>query len=117
MPFDTSLLDEALARQRACNEAERQRVIAQVLQLLDDLGPQYNIQRAYLFGSVIKPGHFKASSSDVDIAVEQIHPRQFIKALSEFSMRLNREVDLIELDKCHFAHRIREKGLLWKKTT
>jgi len=112
MSFDTSLLDAAIARQRACNEAERQQVVAQVLQLLDDLGPRYNLQRAYLFGSVVKPGRFKANS-DVDIAVEQIHPRQFIKALSEFSMRLNRDVDLIELDKCHFADKIRREGMVW----
>lgn len=71
MPFDTSLLDAALARRRAQDEAERQRVATRVLHLLDDLGPRYNIQRAYLFGSVIKPGRFKAGSSDVDIAVEQ----------------------------------------------
>jgi len=117
MPFDTSVLDAALARRRARDEAERQHVITQVLRLLDDLGPGYNIQRAYLFGSVVTPGRFKSNSSDVDIAVEQIDPRRFITALSEFSLRLNRNVDLIELEKCHFAHRIREKGLLWEKTT
>lgn len=116
MPFDTFILDEALAQRKARNEAERQKLLAKTLRLLDDLGARYNIQRAYLFGSVVKPGHFQPDS-DVDIAVEQIDPRQFIAALSEFSMRLNRDVDLIELDKCHFAHRIREKGLLWEKTT
>jgi hypothetical protein len=112
MPFDTSLLDAALARRQARDEAERQHVVTQVLQLLDDLGPRYNIQRAYLFGSVVKPGRFKADS-DVDIAVEQIDPRQFIEALSEFSMSLNRDVDLIELDKCHFADKIRREGVVW----
>jgi predicted nucleotidyltransferase len=112
MPFDTSILDKALAQRKAHNESERQQILAKTLRLLDDLGPRYNIQRAYLFGSVVKPGRFRADS-DVDIAVEQIDPRQFIEALSKFSMRLNRDVDLIELDKCHFADKIRREGVVW----
>ncbi len=116
MPFDTSILDEALARRKARNEAERQQVLAKTLRLLDELGPPYKIERAYVFGSLVKPGRFHADS-DVDIAVEQIDPRRFFEAMSEFFNRLGREVDLVELDKCHFAHRIRQKGILWEKRT
>lgn len=116
MPFDTSILDEALARRKARNETERQRVLAKTLRLLDELGPTYKIERAYVFGSTVKPGRFHADS-DVDIAVEQIDPRRFFEAMSEFFNRLGREVDLVELDKCHFAHRIRQTGILWEKTT
>ena len=116
MPFDTSILDEALARRKARNEAERQQVLAKTLRLLDELGPIYKIKRAYVFGSLVKSGRFHADS-DVDIAVEQIDPRRFFEAMSEFFNRLGREVDLIELDKCHFAHRIRQKGILWEKMT
>ena len=115
-PFDTSILDAALAERKARNEVERQQVLAKTLRLLDELGPSYKIERAYVFGSIIKPGHFHANS-DVDIAVEQIDPLRFFEAMSEFFNRLEREVDLIELDKCHFAHRIREKGRLWERRT
>lgn len=112
MPFDTSILDKALAQRKARNEAKRQQILAKTLRLLDDMGPRYNIQRAYLFGSVVKPGHFQANS-DVDIAVEQINPSRFFEAMGEFFYRLEREVDLVELDKCHFADKIRREGVLW----
>lgn len=114
--FDTSVLDAALARRRAACERERQALLAKVLRLLDELAPQYDIQQAYIFGSLVTPGRF-GPDSDVDIAVEQIDPVRFFEAMGKFSASLGREVDLVELDKCHFAHRIRERGILWEKTT
>lgn len=116
MAFDTSVLDTVLARRRAENERERQALLAKVLQLLDELAPRYGIQQAYAFGSIVMPGRF-GPQSDVDIAVEQIDPARFFEAMSAFSMLLKREVDLVELGKCHFAHRIRERGILWERTT
>lgn len=112
MSFDTSLLDAALARRKAQNEIQRQRLLAKTLRLLDELGPEYGIKRAYIFGSVTKAGRFHAKS-DVDIAVEQIDSPRYFEAMSEFYNRLGREVDLVELDKCHFAHKIQREGLLW----
>jgi predicted nucleotidyltransferase len=114
MAFDTSILDEALARRRAAYEQERQTLLAEVQRLLDDLGSRYSIQQAYIFGSLVTPGRF-IPGSDVDIAVEQIDPARFFEAMGEFSMRLKREVDLIELNKCHFADKIRREGILWTR--
>jgi hypothetical protein len=111
-PFDTSILDAALAQRKARHEAERQHLLAKTLRLLDEVGPVYKIERAYLFGSITKPGRFHAGS-DVDIAVEQIDPLRFFEAMSEFFNRLECEVDLVELDKCHFADKIRREGVLW----
>jgi predicted nucleotidyltransferase len=116
MAFDTSVLDEALARRHAAYEQARQILLAEVQRLLDDLGPRYGIQQAYVFGSLVTPGRF-TPESDVDIAVEQIDPVRFFEAMGKFSMLLERDVDLIELSKCHFAHLIREKGILWEKMT
>lgn len=116
MPFDTSILDAALARRQTGLERERQALLAKVFCLLDELAPAYGFEKAYVFGSLISPGRFNPKS-DVDIAVERIDPLRFFEAMSDFSSRLEREVDLIELDKCHFAHRIREKGILWEKMT
>ena len=115
MVFDTSVLDEALARRRTAYEQERQILLAEVLRLLDDLAPRYGIQQAYVFGSLVTPGRF-TPASDVDIAVEKIDPVCFFEVMGEFSMLLERDVDLVELSKCHFAHRIREKGILWEQT-
>ena len=115
MAFDTSVLDEALARRRATYEQERKILLAEVQRLLDDLGPRYGIQQAYVFGSLVTPGRF-IPESDVDIAVEQIDPVHFFEAMGEFSMRLKREVDLVELNKCHFADKIRREGILWTRS-
>lgn len=116
MAFDTSILDAALARRRVANEQERQAVLVKTMRLLDEFAPAYGIETAYLFGSLITPGRF-TPHSDIDIAVEQVNPECFCEAISEFSRYLGRGVDLVELDKCHFAHRIREKGVLWERTT
>lgn len=115
MPFDTAVLDRALAEQRQQNEAERQALLRQTLAVLDALGPQFGIERAYIFGSLLQPGHFH-KESDVDIAVETIDPEQHFTAISQLMTALGREVDLIRLDNCHFAPRIREQGLLWTPT-
>lgn len=115
MAFDTHLLDEALARRRIVLERERQAALASVLRLLEELGPRYGIRRAYIFGSITRPGHF-TEASDVDIAVEPMGPEHFFAAMSAFALALGREVDLVELDKCHFAYRIRERGIEWTET-
>lgn len=115
MAFDTYLLDQALARSRAVREEERQATLASVLRLLGELGPQYNIRRAYVFGSVCRPGCF-TPDSDVDIAIEPLDPESFFAAMSAFALALGREVDLVELDQCHFAHRVREEGIEWTET-
>jgi predicted nucleotidyltransferase len=112
MAFDTSILDRALAQRQATYEKKRQEKLAQVLQLLDELAPDYGIQQAYLFGSLTIPGRFRPTS-DVDIAVEQIDPSRFFEAAGKFSARLGCEVDLIELSKCHFADKIRQEGIQW----
>ncbi|NIU60175.1 MAG: nucleotidyltransferase domain-containing protein [Phycisphaerae bacterium] len=116
MAFDTSLLDEARQRQRAQAEKQRQTLLAAVWRLLDERGPDYGIQQAYLFGSLVVSGRF-GPDSDVDIAVEQIDPARFFEAIGEFSTILGRDVDLVELSRCPFAQRIREKGIRWTKTT
>lgn len=112
VPFDTRLLDEAVAERRAKYEQERQQVLQQVLEWLQRSGHQYGIHSAYIFGSVIKPGRFH-DASDVDLGVEEINSVKQIDAIADLSMALLRDVDIVDLRHCHFAHRIREQGLLW----
>lgn len=52
----------------------------------------------------------------MDLAVEEIDPIAHFSAISLLSAYLEREVDIIKLDSCYFAHRIRSTGILWKKT-
>ena len=115
MAFATYLLDEALTRRATQFESDRQATLAKVATMLQELGTRYRIERAWIFGSVIRPHRF-TEDSDIDLAVEQIEPTDFFNTISAFSRYWGREVDLVELKKCHFAHRIREHGILWTRT-
>lgn len=114
MAFDTYILDNWIAERDTKLEQERQATFAKVIQWLEELGGSHGIHRAYLFGSLIRPGKFK-QTSDIDIAVEEMNPEDFFNAMSLLSTATGREVDLIELKKCHFADRIRQRGVLWTK--
>jgi predicted nucleotidyltransferase len=112
MPFDTHLLDQALAQRSQRLEAERTRLLQQTLDLLPQLAQEMGIRHAYIFGSVVKPHRFH-DRSDVDIAVEMDEPARLPEAISRFSQRLQRNVDVVDLSTIHFAQRIREEGILW----
>ena len=113
--FSTERLDRALADRRIELEQERQKLIIKIKQWLEEFATEYGISKAYIFGSVTKKGKFH-QNSDVDIAIEDIYPEKYCLAISLLSTYLERDVDLIKLDQCHFSHRIRQTGILWTKT-
>ncbi len=112
--FNTYLLDEALIRRKKALEQERQTILKQVKHWLEANGKRYRIEEAYIFGSLIRPNRF-TKKSDVDLAVESIDPEHMFMAMTALAETVRREVDLIELSKCPFAHRIRQEGILWTK--
>ena len=93
MPFDTHLLDEAIARRSDRLENERQRLFAQAVALLDAHSRQYCLSSAYIFGSVVRPRRFH-ERSDVDIAIETSRPELLTVAIGRFSSLLERDVDI-----------------------
>jgi predicted nucleotidyltransferase len=115
-PSRTNILDAALTRRREDNEAQRLATVEQAIRWLETQAEQYGISQAYLFGSVIRPYRF-TSHSDVDIAVEQFDPEGFFVAMAALSEALERDVDLVDLSKCPFAHRIRQQGRIWRRKT
>ncbi len=112
MPYDTSVLDKAIAEKRARWERERQATLEHVLQWLDAHGADLGLRQAYVFGSLARTGRFN-DCSDVDFAVEKISAEGFFDLMAALSSELDRDVDLVELTKCHFAHRIRQEGVRW----
>lgn len=114
MSFNTDLLDRAIAKRRHNQEQQRQKILAQVVNWLETVGSQQGIERAYIFGSLTRPGDF-TEASDVDIAISGELPAEFCTLMSLLSTTLGREVDLIHLEKCHFSERIRDRGILWTK--
>ena len=113
--FSTTKLDLIIAEKRLKLETQRQSLMTKTCQWLDEFAIEYGITQAYIFGSVTRAGKFH-HNSDIDLAVETINPEKHYLAISLLSTYLERDVDLIKLDSCHFAHRIRQTGILWTKT-
>ncbi len=70
-------------------------------------------QRVWLFGSLLKPGHFNAAS-DIDLAVETLPDGMSIytlTALLEEDMR--RPVDVIYLPESRLRSKIITEGEIW----
>ena len=110
--FSTEVLDRSLRKARSRREELRVRVLSDLQSALD--ASPVPLEHALMFGSVIVPGRFRLDS-DVDVAVECIEPREYLALKSYLEGRLVREVDLVELDRCHFAESIRRNGVPWKK--
>lgn len=114
-PFNTAKLDKILLNKRFQREKERQLLLNKTLEWLEEFGAKYRIEQAYIFGSVTEPNRFH-DQSDIDVAVEQINPKDFFSAIGLLSEHLARDVDIIQLNQCHFANRIRQQGIPWTKT-
>lgn len=114
MSFKTDILDRAIAKRRHNQEQQRQEILARVINWLETVGSQQGIKRAYIFGSLTRPGDF-TEASDVDIAISGKLPEEFCTLISLLATTVEREVDLIHLEKCHFSDRIRDRGILWTK--
>lgn len=112
--FSTHLLDEALARKRREREDLRPMILTQALLALDELSQEIPFSEAYLFGSVAKPHRFR-EDSDVDVAILGLPDEHFFRAMAFLSARLGRDVDLIELEACPFAERVKKEGIRWTK--
>ena len=72
------------------------------------------VDQAIIFGSIDRAGHFDANS-DVDVAVGELSARDYFTLKSHLEHALCREVDLVELERCHFAASIRRTGTTWTR--
>lgn len=114
-PFSTAKLDQVLSDRRSQNEQERQILLKKTKEWLTQNANQYGIDTVYIFGSVTRPYYFH-QHSDIDLAVEEIEQNNFCLVISLLSTFVAREVDIIQLRKCHFADKIRQMGILWTAT-
>lgn len=111
--FKTDVLDRMLEGKRAEQEKLRLAVQERALRLLDE--SPVELGEAILFGSVVRPGRFHARS-DVDIAVPDLEPRAFFALMGHLEDGLEREINLVPIDTCHFADTIRRTGLRWTRS-
>lgn len=110
--FSTTYLEHILAKKQTQFEQERQKLLIAIIHWLNQFGDQYGIEKAYIFGSITRPNQF-TNQSDVDIAVEINNMEHFFSIIGWLSELTGREVDLLPLKSCHFAHRIYTQGMLW----
>ncbi len=113
-------MDEQAIRQIQKNLQEREKArrqqrerlrlerLQEVEMLLTQYFSDYPDTKVYLFGSILMPGYF-TPDSDIDIAVEN-HPQDRLDLYSALSRLLPYPVDVVVLEKCHFASDIRQNG-------
>jgi len=112
MTFQTTYLNQILANQYSKLEQERQSLLQKTIDWLNNYGSKYGIKQAYIFGSLTRKNQF-SPESDIDLAVEVAKADNFFSLIGFISEATGRDVDLIPLNYCHFADRIRERGIKW----
>lgn len=114
--FDFSIWKRNLARKEEEREKLRCAVLARLDEALKVLSAKYSWDEIFIFGSVARKGTFH-DRSDVDIGIEGLDPLQHYAFVGELSGLLERDVDVVLLEECGFAERIKEKGLKWPTKT
>jgi len=109
MTFDISLWEKTIEERDQKREAERREALEKALKALKDFFKHKKVKKVYLVGSILREGWFYPFS-DIDIAVEGLRedPLQLGCALEHL---LDRDVDLIELERCPFQDSIEKRGV------
>ena len=79
-------------------EKERNTILLNLPDAMRVFTKEFEVKKIYLFGSLIK-GDFD-ERSDIDVAIEGLSPRLYLKALAFFSDYFKREINLIPLETC-----------------
>jgi predicted nucleotidyltransferase len=108
--FEPRLFAQAERDCARARERHRLTTLARVEEQVRQCLARRSLVRVYLFGSLLRPDCF-GSTSDVDIAIEGLPPSEYFALFGELEDRLQTErLDLIELERCSFAHFIRQTG-------
>jgi uncharacterized protein len=110
--FDFSIWERSHSRKIKEREELRHSVLSRLNGALEILSDQYSWTEVFIFGSVIRKGAFH-ENSDVDIGIQGLYPLRHYAFVGELSGLLERDVDVVLLEECGFADRIKEKGLKW----
>ena len=116
MGFPTPLLDARLAKEKKQNEEDRPRSLQMTVAWLEENAARYGVDQGYVFGSMTEGDRF-SQHSGVDLAVGAHKAGDIFALMGALSMHLNRDVDVVPLDQCHFASKIRKVGIEWSANT
>ncbi|MHA1730689.1 MAG: nucleotidyltransferase family protein [Promethearchaeota archaeon] len=110
LAFDTSTLEAAKKAKQERDEGLRLEVLRQLREILPEMAGRFGVTEVVVFGSVTRPRGFRVDS-DVDVAVRGLDGRDYFKFAGELSLRLGREVDVVELERSRFAEKILRDGV------
>ena len=108
MTFDISQWEKAIEEQDRKREAERRVAFEKYVKAIKDFFKHQKVRRVYLAGSILREGQFYPFS-DIDIAVEGLE-EDSLQLGCALEHLLDRDVDLIELERCPFRNAIKERG-------
>lgn len=106
----TYLVGKALQK-KAWRERLRLAIIERVKQILKQMYETIPFEKAYLFGTITKPYKF-SEESDTDIAFIGLRDEDFFSALAYLSRSLERNVDILQLEKHRLKKKIIKEGIL-----
>lgn len=107
--FDTSVLDRLIDQEYKKRERERKMMLERSLALIRNYFKDKSVRTVLLIGSIIKEGRFYPFS-DVDIAIEGLKGG-YLKVMCELERILERDIDLVELERCRFRDAIEREGI------
>lgn len=110
----TYLLDRVLEERRSQREALRLVTLERIKRVLEEMSGEIAFDEAYIFGSVTKPYRF-FEETDVDIGFLGLRDEDFFKALAYLSYSLERDVDIIQLEKHRLKEKVMKGGIRWTK--
>ena len=113
-PFDISIWKRALIKNRHARERLRLHTMDKVFNAIEQLSHSYQWDDLYAFGSATESERF-GEVSDIDIGVEGLDKLLYYRFVADLSGLIEREVDVVRLEDCHFADAIRTRGIRWKK--
>jgi len=108
-PYDTSIRDNAIKERRERLEQERLMLLDIVKKALKDIRDKYNIQEAYIIGSLLQRIRWD-DHSDIDVAVS-VHSEHVFSIMRDLENATDRDVDVIDLNRHSSADYFRMKGL------
>jgi predicted nucleotidyltransferase len=109
MVFDTSLLEKITEEKARKREEKRIRLLSETIVKLKTFFEGKRVRHVYLTGSILRERNFY-DFSDIDVAVEGLE-EDYFRTLVEIEDLLDRDVDLIELERCRFKEFIKADGL------
>jgi predicted nucleotidyltransferase len=93
-------------------EDKRKQLLNELRKALQILEKEYAWEEIYLFGSITQKGKFKFGS-DVDIAIRGLDKHDYYAFVGDISLILDKRVDVVRLEECHFSNSILTKGEKW----